>query len=133
MEPSRFGAVRLSRKESTFAVCGPIGSEVFILHSKVFPQTHIHECRPHPCNGPAFMGGRCCVTQHPIAPQLRDRHGKNQHSPSAALSAVRFSSCTARFSLRHTYMNADPIRAMALPSWEADVVRHNTPSRRGRD
>ena len=48
----------------------------------------------------------------------------NQHTLSLALSAVRFSSCTARFSLTH--MNAEPIHGMALPSWEADVVRHNS-------
>ena len=55
----------------------------------------------------------------------------NQHMLSLALSAVRFSSCSARFSLTH--MNAESIHEMALPSWEADVVRHNSLSRLGRD
>ena len=38
--------VRLSQNKSTFTIFDPIGSEVFILHHKVFP--HTHECRTHP-------------------------------------------------------------------------------------
>ena len=83
MEPSQFGAVQISRNELTYAVFDLIGSEVFILHSKVFP--HTHECRSHPCNGPAFMGGRCCATQLPVAPWSRLMgYGAWQHVPGTS-------------------------------------------------